>query len=162
MANETTPGRLEWIGIRAARREPVLAVDQAELVSGRGMIGDHYRPKRGGRREVTLIQQEHLSQIADRLNREAVAPDLLRRNLAVSGLELTALQGRRFRIGGAILEGTGPCSPCSRMDEALGSGGRQAMSGRGGITAIILVGGPIHVGDTVEPLPVGGETTPVS
>lgn len=162
MSNSTNLGQLEWIGIRPARREPMLAVAQAELEPGRGIVGDHYRPKRSGRREVTLIQYEHLSQIADRIGREGIDPELLRRNLVVSGLDIAVLQGRQFRIGAVVFEATGPCSPCSRMDEALGPEGRKAMSGRGGITAIILEGGAIHIGDTVEPLSDGGETTAVS
>lgn len=153
-------GRLEWIGIRPGRREPVEGVECALLEPGRGIVGDHYRPKRGGGREVTLIRHEDLSHIADGLGRETVAPELLRRNLAVSGMEVAALQGRRFRVGAVILEGTGPCNPCSRMEEALGVGGRKAMSGRGGITAVICHGGEIRIGDRVEPLLDGGETTP--
>lgn len=145
-------GRLEWIGIRPARREPVVSVEQAVLEFGRGIVGDHYRPKRGGGREVTLVQYEHLAQIADRLQRNAVSPVLLRRNLAISGIDLAGLKDRQFRIGDVVLEGTGLCSPCSRMEEALGPGGRRAMSGRGGITAIVRQGGWIQLGDRVEPL----------
>lgn len=152
-------GRLEWIGIRPERRAPVLAVEKAVIEIGRGIVGDHYRPKRGGRREVTLIRAEHLPEIAERDGRSAVDPGLLRRNLVISGLPLADLIGRRLRVGGVELEVTGPCSPCSRMDEALGPGGRSAMSGRGGVTAIVIRGGEIHRGDTVESLPAASDTT---
>jgi MOSC domain-containing protein YiiM len=132
----------------------------AVLEPGRGIVGDHYRPKRGGGREVTLIQYEDLAHIAGQLGRETIAPELLRRNLVVSGMEVASLQARTFRIGEVLLEGTGPCNPCSRMEEALGPGGRKAMSRRGGITAVIRRGGTIRVGDRVEARPEGGETTP--
>lgn len=65
------------------------------------------------------------------------------------GIELTSLIGKRFRIGEALLEGTGPCTPCSRMDENLGPGGRLAMKGLGGLTAKVIESGRIRVGDTV-------------
>lgn len=140
-------GRLEWIGIRPLRRAAVLVVSEAVVSPVTGLVGDHYCQKRGNSREVTLIQHEHLAEIAQRMGVESVAPDLLRRNLVVSGLPLSSLNGKRFRIGDVVLSGTGPCSPCARMDEALGRGGLRAMSRRGGITATVIQGGTIRIGD---------------
>ncbi len=83
-----------------------------------------------------------------------IAPELLRRNVVVSGINLSALRYMRFRIGTAILEGSGPCPPCSRMEENLGPGGYSAMVNHGGITAIVITEGQVQLGDTVQPLEV--------
>jgi MOSC domain-containing protein YiiM len=99
---------------------------------------------------VTLLQSEHLPAVGALLGRGPVDPVLLRRNLVVAGCNLRALQGRRFTIGDVELEGTGECHPCSRMEEALGEGGYQAMRGHGGLNARILRGGTLRVGDAVE------------
>ena len=149
---ETFPmeGRLEWIGLRPGRRAPLLAMNHVEVIADHGLSGDHKTQRAGGKRQVTLIQREHLATVAQLLRREAIDPALLRRNLVVSGLNLLALRHERFRIGTVLFEGTGPCEPCSRMEEVLGAGGYNAMRGHGGITARVLSGGVIAVGDTLR------------
>ena len=142
-------GRLEWIGIRTAHRGQVAEPSVAEVVVGRGLAGDHYIPRRRGGREVTLIQFENLDEIARTCGLPEVLPGQLRRNLAISGVLLPGGKGDRIRIGEVELEVTGPCVPCSRMDEALGPGGCRAMSGRGGVTTRIVRGGPIQIGNPV-------------
>ncbi len=143
------PGVVRWIGQRPGRRAPMSVTDRVSLGLP-GLEGDH-RTK-PGKRAVTLIQWEHIPVIAALAGLEDLAPETLRRNLAVSDVNLLALRKRRFRIGGAILEGTGLCAPCARMEAALGPGGFNAMRGHGGITACVLDAGEISLGDAVEPL----------
>lgn len=147
-------GRLERILLRPGRREHPVDVDQAAALADRGLEGDRRseRVPRSGPspRQVTLIQAEHLTTMGALLGRGGpVDPALLRRNLVVSGIPLLALKGLRFRIGDAVFEGTGPCHPCSRMEEALGEGGYQAMRGHGGLNAIVLESGTINLGDAI-------------
>lgn len=154
------PGTLRWIGLRSARRARVDSVASTEALTGLGLEGDRRvigkTPDPTSRRQVTLIQAEHLPVLAALLRREDIPPELLRRNLMIAGVNLLALKDRRFRIGGVLLEGSGPCHPCSRMEENLGPGGLAAMRGHGGITARVIESGPIRVGDRVEALPVAG------
>ena len=145
-------GKVEWIGLRPARGVAVREVDSAQATVGAGLAGDRYRGG-SGKRDVTLIQAEHLPVIAALAGHAAVAPATLRRNLVVSGIPLVALKGRRFRVGEVVLEGTAPCDPCSRMEEALGPGGFNAMRGHGGLCARIVSGGTLRLGDAVEALP---------
>ena len=143
-------GRVEWIGISPGNRQPIEPRDEVSVAAGTGIDGDyHSKKKPGGERQVTLIQAEHFTLIASHTGRDSVNPELFRRNIVVRGIELTSLIGRRFRIGEALLEGTGPCTPCSRMDENLGEGGRLAMKGLGGLTATVIEPGRIRRGDPV-------------
>ncbi len=145
-------GRLEWIGVRPDRGAPVRVLREARLVEGRGLEGDRAAARAGGKRQVSLVQAEHLEVIARLMCAPAIDPALLRRNLVVSGVNLHALAHRRFRIGECVLEGTGDCHPCSKMEAALGEGGYAAMRGHGGILARVLRGGVVHVGDEVAAL----------
>jgi MOSC domain-containing protein YiiM len=150
MARFPHHGRVEWIGVRPRPGAPPVAVESVEAKAGAGLAGDHRAQRAGSKRQVTLIQHEHLDAVASLLARSRIDPADLRRNLVVSGINLSALRDRRFRIGDAVLEGTGPCAPCSRMEDNLGEGGYNAMRGHGGITARVINGGTIRVGDSVQ------------
>ena len=144
-------GRLEWIGLRPVKREAMQAVTEVEALTDQGLQGDHrIQRKAGGRRQVTLIQAEHLPAIASLSGHADVFPEWLRRNLLVSGINLYALRERRFFIGDVLFEGAGICAPCSRMEATLGPGGYNAMRGHGGIIAKVISGGVLHVGNEVR------------
>ena len=138
-------GQVDWIGLRPERRAPMVVVDHAEINEA-GLVGDRSRK---GKRAVTLVQAEHLPVIAA-LAGQAVTPDILRRNLVISGINLGALRGRRLQIGEAVVAITTPCAPCSRMEEALGPGGYNAMRGHGGWCAIVAESGKVTVQDLVQ------------
>lgn len=146
-------GELTAILLRPERRGRPEAVDRAEVVAGLGLLGDHRTvgrtPEPSAKRQVTLLQAEHLPVVASLTDHAAIDPALLRRNLVIAGINLASLRDRRFRIGDVVLEGTGWCHPCSRMEEALGPGGFQAMRGHGGITAQVLTNGWLQLGDEV-------------
>lgn len=134
-------------------------VQEVQLVTGEGALGDRYSNPDGDR-QVTLIEQESLRTIASHLGRDEVRPEELRRNILITGINLLALKGRQFRVGSAILEASGECHPCSRLETTLGPGGYNASRGLGGITARVLQGGTIRVGDLVVPLAPGEEGLP--
>ena len=115
-------GTVTWIGVRPARRADLVPVEKVRVEVGSGLEGDHYAGRLEGKRQVTLINEEHLRAIASMLGRPMIEPTLLRRNIIVKGLNLLALKDKTFRIGEAVLETTGLCHPCSRMEENLGPG----------------------------------------
>lgn len=135
----------------------MLILDAVEARREAGLTGDHARPGSRNARQVTLIQWEHLAVISALLGRDpahGITPEDLRRNIAISGINLFSLKGRRFRIGQAILETTGWCQPCAKLEQRLGLGTFQAVRGHGGITARVIHSGIIRLGDSlqVEPL----------
>ncbi len=157
------PGRLDAIYLRPRRGVAAISVQSTSALVDHGLAGDRSAARTpaqpgGGKRQVTLIQAEHLPLIAAWSDRGDVDPAELRRNLVVSGLNLLAARSPfadqllHLRIGSeVIIRVTGPCDPCSRMEEVLGHGGYNAMRGHGGMTARVVVGGTLSVGDSVQP-----------
>ena len=143
-------GKIDWISIRLKKRGEVKSLEEVQVNESNGLEGDHYAKK--GNRMVTLIQAEHLTTDGQLLGIDGPAdPSLTRRNIVVSGINLVGLKDAQFRIGDdVILQTTGLCYPCSRMEENFGDGGYHAMRGHGGITTKVIQGGHIKVGDTVR------------
>lgn len=140
-------GKVEWIGLRPSSTEDMKVVPSVEVSLEVGLEGDRYTGK-SKKRQVTLIQKEHLEAVSSLLGKE-VAPISCRRNILVSGINLLAFKDRQFKIGEVILEMTGFCYPCSKMERNLGPGGYNAMRGHGGITARVVQAGKIEVGASV-------------
>jgi MOSC domain-containing protein YiiM len=157
-----TAGRIDAIFLRPKRDAAALRVDSVIAEVDRGLLGDRSAeraPARpgGGKRQVTLIQAEHLPLIGAWSGTAPLDPATLRRNLVVSGINLLALrspfvdQALHVCIGAeVVLVMTGPCDPCSKMEAALGVGGYNVMRGHGGLTARVLHGGRLAVGDAVR------------
>lgn len=146
MARHAFEGRVDWIGVRSARLANMNLVSSV-FIGEDGLEGDH---SNAGKRAVTLIQAEHLPVIASLVGHGAIAPEVLRRNVVVSGINLTALRNHVLRVGQAALEITVPCAPCSRMEAALGRGGYNAVRGHGGWCARVVEPGQIAVNDAVS------------
>lgn len=145
-------GKVEWIGLRRSLGKEMVHVHSAELLQGHGLVGDKAGRRLGGSRQITLMQAEYLSVIASFLSRKTVSPYELRRNIVVSGVNLGILRDCDIGINDAVIRITGNCAPCTKMEQALGYGGFNAMRNHGGVTAIVLADGMIRIGDEVEVL----------
>lgn len=149
MAIPMKPGAVAWMGIRPERHAAMIANDTLSLIAAQGIVGDRYHTRNNGGRQVTLIQAEDLAAIASYLGRDIVEPERLRRNIVSRGINLLALKDKTFRVGDAVLAYSGECHPCSQMETLLETGGYNAVRGRGGITARVLQGGDVRVGDAI-------------
>jgi MOSC domain-containing protein YiiM len=150
-------GRLLHIHITPAARAPMQALAQARLVAGSGIEGDRYALGTGTYspfpdiREVTLIEVESL--IALQRDHGVTLPvEAHRRNLTTEAVPLNHLVGRRFRVGGVLLEGGRLNTPCRYLDLVTGLSVCDLLVHRSGLNARILEGGSIAPGDPVVPV----------
>ena len=134
-------------------------IEEAELVAGRGIVGDRYYTESGTfskdlpdpDHELTLVADEEISQFNATGDLALSAGDL-RRNVVTRGIDLNELVGREFTIGPVRVRGIRLCEPCSYLAGLLGPEILPALVNRAGLRAGIVEGGTIRPGDrlTVE------------
>jgi MOSC domain-containing protein YiiM len=125
-----------------ALRRPMREVQSALAVPDCGLEGcRHARP--GRRRQVLLMDCETLECFG-------LMPGQIKENITTRGLRVNDLsKGQRLEFGQAVLEVTGPCEPCERMDE-IRTGLKQELYGRRGVLCRVIEGGQIQRGDTIQ------------
>lgn len=124
-----------------SRRKSMQRVGEVEVVANRGFAGCvHGRP--GSRRQLLLVESETLAQFE-------LSPGALRENITTEGLRHRDLvAGQHLIIGDAILQITGPCEPCERLEE-IRTGLQQELDGRRGMLCRVIKGGTIRRGDCI-------------
>ncbi|MGB1111342.1 MAG: MOSC domain-containing protein [Gammaproteobacteria bacterium] len=147
---ERLKGRLEAIYMASAAGEPMVAVESAEAIPGKGLSGDRYAQGTGHWRltdgcEVTLVSSKEIQ-----AGGEALEDGRHRRNLVVSGIDLQAARRRRVQIGEVVFEFHRLRPPCGYLDRVSGPGAAKALRKRGGIGLRVVSGGRIRVGDKVR------------
>ncbi|AGH51281.1 MOSC domain-containing protein [Sphingomonas sp. MM-1] len=149
-------GRLLGIARHDRPRGPMETIDAATVTPSLGIHGDHrgaVKPGGKGRRQVTVITRAAWdAAMADLGLAQPLDWWVRRANLLVDGIDLPREAGARLLFaGGVVLEITGECDPCRRMDE-IAPGLQDALvpDWRGGITARVLAGGELAIGDEVR------------
>lgn len=144
----TSPGH-DFRGRHEMSREthPVSSVERAECVAGKGLVGDRYYDLDDGHKgQVTFFSDEVVEAAREHFGAPDFCASAFRRNVLVRGVDLPALVGREFVLGGVRFEGSEECRPCYWMDEALAPGAEDFLAGRGGLRARILQSGTLERG----------------
>ena len=126
-------------------RDPMKEVNEANFITGQGLEGDRHLRTDGRRsnRQVLIMDSETLSHFD-------LLPGQVRENVTVAGLDFSSISaGDKVSLGGdVILEITGDCEPCARMDE-LRQGLKDEIDGKRGLLAFVEKGGLVSVGAEV-------------
>lgn len=144
-------GSVAALLVAAAAEEPLVRLETASAVAGRGLEGDRYADARGTfsgpgtGRQLTLVEAESLDGIGLRW-------EDARRNVVTRGIRLNALVGRRFAVGPVECVGRRLAEPCAHLERLTRPGVIRPLVHRAGLRADILAGGEIAVGDRIAPL----------
>ncbi len=142
------PGSVAALLVAAEAEAPLVRVDAAEAIAGRGLEGDRYCDGHGTFSgpghgyQLTLVEAEALDSIG-------LPWERARRNVVTRGIALNALVGHRFAIGPVECVGRRLAEPCSHLEQLSGPGLLRPLVHRAGLRADILAGGSISVGDRV-------------
>lgn len=151
-------GKLKFIFATADAGAPLVAVDEAILEAGRGLVGDRYyrgsgtfseKLKGQADSELTLIEAEEI----DSFNREsglALGYGEVRRNLITIGIRLNDLVGRQFRVGETLLQGIRLCEPCAHLAKTVAKEVLPGLVHKAGLRACIVEGGTVRIGDSIS------------
>ncbi len=162
--NEAQHNTIHWsanvsaLYLAEAAGAPMISLNEAHLVEGRGIEGDRYYLGTGTHSndeddepsyEVTLIERETIDAIRreKKMDLDAGTP---RRNIITQGFALNHLVHRTFRIGEVVLQGVALREPCPNLADVTSHALMVSLIHRGGLGARILQGGIIRVGDVIE------------
>jgi MOSC domain-containing protein YiiM len=149
-------GEVVSIYVAARAGAPMASRQSVEAIVGRGLEGDryyegsgHWSSTPGMGRQITLIEIETIEAL-EREKNIVIAPGASRRNLVTRGVPLNHLVGREFQVGAVRLLGRRLCEPCEYLEGLTTKGVLTGLIHRGGLRADIVLGGSIHVGDSVK------------
>jgi MOSC domain-containing protein YiiM len=153
-------GKVVAMFIASAARDPMIPVEVARAVAGRGFNGDRYFARKGTFSsgsprpdgELTLIELEALEAAAHDCG-VALDPGEARRNVVTQDVALNHLVGKRFWLGSVEVLGIRLCEPCEHLANLTQKGVLKALIHRGGLRAQIVAGGEVRIGDPVRAAP---------
>ncbi len=131
-------------------------IEQAQLVAGKGIVGDrNFHDNADPETQITLIEEELVARFnADTgLGIEAAQTG---RNVVTRGISLNDLIGKEIKLGEVTIKGEELCDPCKTLGGRLSTPDVpapaivKALVDRGGLRASIVTDGVIKKGDSIS------------
>ena len=136
-------GKVEAIWIKRGKRAPMDEVKVAQMIAGKGLVGN---ANQGGRRQVSIIDAEVWEKVMEKLGAN-ISPSARRANIMVRGLDLANTRKRILLLGECRVKIFTETKFCERMDEVL-PGLKAALYNNwgGGASGQVISGGKVEVG----------------
>lgn len=137
---------------------PMQALDQLELVAGKGVVGDRYFLELGTfskqlaglpDKELTLIESEFVEAFNREHGFDFDYGDF-RRNIVTVGVDLNALVDQDFMLGDIRVKGIRLCEPCAHLAKLLTPEIMPSLVHKTGLRAQILDDGVLKLNDPIR------------
>jgi MOSC domain-containing protein YiiM len=139
------------IGIGKKNSEKINEINEIEVLSGKGIVGDRYfRDLKHNRGQITLIEKENIDYYNNKYKTEISYIDF-RRNIITEGIELNNLIKKEMEIGSVKIFPYELCRPCLHLARMVN--GKDIMKEfllKGGLRCEVLVSGKIKIGDKIR------------
>ena len=133
---------------KGSEAHEIVDCQEITLVEGRGVENDRFFDyEEDYKGQVTLFDYATYEKVMMEFELQDLEPSAFRRNVVVKGVDLNALIGEEFTLGGVRLSGSQEAKPCYWMDEACGPGVEKFLKGFGGLRCRILSGGKLAKGN---------------
>ena len=139
------------IGITEFNNKEIVAVNEIDLIAGKGVIGDrHFKNYNDPYNHLSIIESESIDEYNKKYNLSIPYLDF-RRNIVTRGIRLNDLIDKKILIGEVRLDVIDLCRPCRHLSEKLDKDNIiKEFLRKGGIRCEILNDGKISINDQIK------------
>ena len=139
------------IGITEFNNKEIVAVNEIDLIAGKGIIGDrHFKDYNDPYNHLSIIESESIDEYNKKYNLSIPYLDF-RRNIITRGIKLNDLIEKKILIGDVQLDVIDLCRPCRHLSEKLDKDNIiKEFLRKGGIRCEILNDGKISINDQIK------------
>ena len=139
------------IGITEFNNKEIVAVNEIDLIAGKGIIGDrHFKDYNDPYNHLSIIESESIDEYNKKYNLSIRYLDF-RRNIVTKGIRLNDLIDKKILIGEVQLDVIDLCRPCRHLSEKLDKDNIiKEFLRKGGIRCEILNDGKISISDQIK------------
>ena len=139
------------IGISKDRGQKINEINEIEVLSGKGILGDrHFRDYTGHKGQITLIEKENIDYYNNKYKTKIPYIDF-RRNIVTEGIQLNSLIEKEIEIGTIKILPYQLCAPCLHLEQMVnGKDIIKEFLRRGGLRCEVLISGKVKIGDKIK------------
>ena len=143
--------KIELINITNNSDHKTCYINQAFLEKDKGIVNDrYYNHYKSQKEQVTLINIEEIDNFNKNIGKNVDYKDF-RRNIIISGINLSNYINKKIIIQNAVLKIHELCQPCNYLQKKLGiSSLVKILVNKSGVRAEIISSGFISVGDKIN------------
>ena len=143
--------KIEFLNITNTSDNKTCYLNKVFLEKGMGIVNDrYYNNFKNKREQVTLINLEELDIFNKKIGKSIAYKDF-RRNIIISGIDLSKCVSKKIIIKNVTLKIHELCQPCNYLQKKLGvSNLVKMLINKSGVRAEIISSGFISVGDKIK------------